>query len=218
MQRIPFFNKDDLARVEKQLVEAWQKGNVVVVPTDTSYGMAVDATNAGAINRVYDIKDRDRKKPFHIIVSDIEMANDYAYITNFSKKLIEHFLPGPISFLILQKIGALPYDLTHGSDLVGIRIPNNSLLLELVRLFGTPVTATSANISGEPDMYDPANIIETFEDAKLDPDFLLDGGVLPPVQPSTMISVGADNSLSLVRQGPISFEEVQQFAKTVSES
>jgi L-threonylcarbamoyladenylate synthase len=137
--------------------------NITLYPTDTVYGLGVDATDPAAIRALKDLKGRsgdDAKKPISIVVTDMEMASKYAEVTPLARSLAERFLPGKLTVVLTAK--NLPDELTAGTGTVGIRIPDHSVPLELVRRLGKPVTATSANVAGKPTLSTPEEILKQF--------------------------------------------------------
>ena len=194
------------------ITRALARREIIVFPTDTSYGLGADATDQEAIKKVFAIKGRDYKKPLHIIVSDIEMAQKYASITPFAKKLFLKFLPGPVTFVVPKKKN-LPDLLTAGFQTVGIRMPNHPIPNMIVKAYGKPITATSANVSGEPDRYDVEDIDQEFARTPK-PDLVIDAGTLPRVSPSTIIAI-ENNAIRLLRKGPLAFEAVEKFIQAI---
>ena len=128
--------------------EAVARGEAVVYPTETVYGLGADATDADAVERVFEIKGRSRSKPLSVGFADRSMAEEYVTPTERERAFIEQFLPGPVTVLV-DRDGAFPDVLVDGGDTVGVRIADNAVARELARQAG-PVTATSANESGSP--------------------------------------------------------------------
>jgi len=194
-------------RVKSQVlrdgVKALEGGGVLVVPTDTSYGLAVDATTANAVLKVFKLKKRPFNSPIHIIVNSVRMGMDYADFTPEALKLAEVFLPGSLT-VILNSRENLPELLTARKSTIGIRIPKKNLVLELVELFKKPITATSANIHGEPDVYSIEDL--PWEIGK-NVDMIIDEGRLPEVKPSTLVDLTSWPP-KILRKGPISSHEI----------
>jgi L-threonylcarbamoyladenylate synthase len=194
-------------RVKSQVlsegVKALEGGGVLVVPTDTSYGLVVDATNVNAVLKVFKIKKRPFSSPIHIIVNSVRMGMNYADFTPGALKLCEVFLPGPLT-IVLNSRRNLPELLTAGKSTIGIRIPKKNIVLEMVEIFKKPITATSANIHGEPDVYSIEDL--PWEIGK-NVDMVLDVGQIPEVKPSTLVDL---TSLppKILRIGPISSHEI----------
>ena len=199
-------------------VKLLKAGKSVAFPTDTSYGLAVDATNTPAVWRIRKIKARSPKKPIHVVVSSLAMAGKFAVIDKKAKKLAQKFLPGPLTLLLpLRPPLNLPLMrgrnsggirlLSAGTGKIGIRIPKNKVALELVTKLKRPITATSANITGKPDCYSAWDINKQFKNKKIKPDLILDGGKLKKVRPSTIIDL-TQAKPKLLRKGPVSYREI----------
>ncbi len=123
--------------------------DIILYPTDTLYGLGVDATNPEAVGALRALKGRDEKKAISIVVADLAMAEEYAIVTPLAKKLAAQFLPGKLS-IVLTATDMLPIELTAGTGTVAIRIPDHPVPLQLVKELGKPITATSANIADMP--------------------------------------------------------------------
>lgn len=134
---------------------------IVLYPTDTLYGLGVDATDPEAVLQLIKLKGRDEKKPISIVVSDMEMAEQYAEVTPLARTLAEKFLPGKLTIVLSAK-DTLPVQLTAGTGTVGIRIPNHPVPLQLVKELGKPITATSANVADMPTMRTVSEILKQF--------------------------------------------------------
>ena len=129
----------------EKAVEALRAGKLIIYPTDTIYGLGCDATNETAVEKVYALKKRPRDMPLSVLVSDFEMLQKYADVSTEQMKLLEEKLPGPFTFILKPK-----KDLPVSDGNVGFRMIKNRLVNQIVKKFGRPVTATSANIHGEP--------------------------------------------------------------------
>ncbi|KDE58266.1 DNA-binding protein [Halostagnicola sp. A56] len=126
---------------------AIQNGDLVVYPTETVYGLAGDALDADAVEGVFDAKGRDRSKPVSMAVPSVPAALEYVRATTREREFMATFLPGPVTVLCQRRDG-VPDILTAGGDRVGIRVPDHPLALALTERAETPITATSANVSG----------------------------------------------------------------------
>ncbi|HOJ95267.1 MAG TPA: L-threonylcarbamoyladenylate synthase [Methanospirillum sp.] len=123
---------------------------IVVYPTDTLYGLGGDALSDEAIMKVFEAKGREYHKPISIAVSDPDMIRAVACVDELAEEFIDQFLPGPVT-VILPARTILSSWLTAGTKKIGIRYPNHEIALELISRFDSPITATSANLSGGPD-------------------------------------------------------------------
>ncbi len=127
---------------------AVRDGELVVYPTETVYGLGADALNANAVERVFEAKGRERDKPVSMAVPDVESAREYTHPSDRELAFMREFLPGPVT-IVVERRDAVPDVLVAGRDRVGVRVPDHDLALELLAETG-PLTATSANISGNP--------------------------------------------------------------------
>ena len=129
-------------------VAALRRGDLVVYPTETVYGLAADATDPEAVERAFEAKGRPRDKPVSMALPDVGAAADYVRLSDRERAFCERFLPGPVTVL-LERTDRVPDVLVAGRDRVGVRVPDHELARDLARRVG-PITATSANRSGEP--------------------------------------------------------------------
>ena len=129
----------------RKCIKALSAGKAIVYPTETVYGLGADATNKLAVKRLFEIKTRDPSKPMSIALADVSAAEKFAIFNDTARMLAKKFLPGPLT-LVLKARRSLPLITLKGT--VGIRIPNHSFALSLLRRFKKPITATSANVSG----------------------------------------------------------------------
>ena len=133
----------------KDFADILKNGGIGIFPTDTVYGIGTNGLNSDAIKKLYEIKKRNLKNPINLLVSDIKMIETIAQdITPLEYKLIESFLPGPLT-IILKKKNIVPDIITAGSEFVGVRIPDNPITKTLIELADVPIAAPSANISGK---------------------------------------------------------------------
>ncbi|WP_435184809.1 L-threonylcarbamoyladenylate synthase [Halobellus sp. EA9] len=147
------FDESPPSRLDGALDEAAaaiERGETVVYPTETVYGLGADATSAEAVERVFETKGRDRDKPLSIGVPSVAVAQRHTQPSERSLRFMRAFLPGPVT-VVVERDPALSDAVTAGRDRVGVRIPDHDVALALFeRVAPTPVTATSANRSGAP--------------------------------------------------------------------
>ncbi len=172
-----------------------QSGGVVMHPTETCYGLAVDIFNEKALEKLYGIKGRNEKKPVSILVSSLEMAQKYGDFSEKALELAEKYWPGPLSIVVLRSEN-LPEFVNPGENFVSIRFSNFEFCTKLVLVLGRPVTTTSANKTGEPQLYNVD--LNGFEGVEL----TIDGGELLKNKPSTIVKVNGD-SVEVLRQGDL---------------
>lgn len=182
-------------RLIDKAVELIKEGGVIAYPTDTLYGLGCDIYNKKAIQKIYQIKKRDLKKPFSFICSDLKNISLYAQVTNQAYKIMKRCLPGPYTFILLGT-KLVPKIMVTKRKTVGIRVPNNNICLSLVKSLGHPIISTSVGFSGGEVLSDPSLIEETFGSQI---DLTIDGGLLAD-QPSTIISL-IDDETEVIREG-----------------
>ncbi len=182
-------------RLVNRVVECLKQGGVIAYPTDTIYGLGCDIFNKKGVKKIYQIKQRDPRKPFSFICADLSDVSNYAQVSNFAFKIMKRYLPGPFTF-VLEATRVVPDVLTTRQKTVGIRIPDNPIALAIVRELGHPIVTTSVNISGEESHCDPV-LIDQHVGKQLD--MVVDGGNLLGEQ-STVISL-IDDQVEVLRQG-----------------
>ncbi|MEA2060349.1 MAG: L-threonylcarbamoyladenylate synthase [Thermodesulfobacteriota bacterium] len=126
-----------------QVVDILKQGGIIAYPTDTFYGIGCDIMNKKAIEKVYQIKQRDKKKPFSFVCADLKYISDYAKVTTIAYRNLKRLLPGPYTF-ILPGSKMVPKIMLTKRKTAGIRVPDNKISLEIARTLGNPVLSTSA--------------------------------------------------------------------------
>lgn len=174
-------------------------GGVVMHPTETCYGFAVDVKNVGALAKLYKLKGRDANKPVSIMVADLEMARKYGEFSPKALELAEKYWPGPLTILVPRSLN-LTENFNKGQEFVGIRCPDHGFSRELVKAFGGPITTTSANVSGEPPLYEAD--VESFGELADEIGLVIDGDEIPLNKPSTIVKVVGEN-IEVIRQGDL---------------
>jgi tRNA threonylcarbamoyl adenosine modification protein (Sua5/YciO/YrdC/YwlC family) len=172
-----------------------EAGGVIAFPTDSYYGLGCDLANKKAIERIYALKARDRRKPLSVICSDLSEISRYAKVSNFAYRALKRLTPGPFTF-VLEATREIPDALESKQHTVGIRIPNAPVALALVEMLGRPLVSTSAAApDGEP-LIDPQEILDVFGHGL---DLIIDGGYQLH-EPSTVLSLIGDE-VEILRQG-----------------
>jgi tRNA threonylcarbamoyl adenosine modification protein (Sua5/YciO/YrdC/YwlC family) len=177
-----------------RVVEALEDGKLVAYPTDSTYGIGCDLLNKRAIEKVYDLKKKDRKKPVSVICSDIKGLSQYAVISNTVYRLLKRHLPGPYTF-ILPATPLVPRVMLTPRKTVGIRIPDNTIVREVVEALGRPLISTSATLPDGTVLNGAAEIEKHFR-GKIE--IVIEGGC--PGAPSTIVDFTEDEP-QLLRQG-----------------
>jgi L-threonylcarbamoyladenylate synthase len=172
--------------------EAIADGELVVYPTETVYGLAADALDPAAIDRVFAAKGRDRDNPLSMGVPDVATAVEYTEPTERETAFMREFLPGPVTVLVASG-PEIPDALTGGREQVGIRVADNEVARDLPAAAG-PVTATSANVSGNESVRTVGDLDPPIREAAT---VVLDGGETGGTE-SSVVDVGADE---IIREG-----------------
>ncbi len=179
-------------------------GGLVIVPTETVYGIAVDAMNADAVERLYEIKGRDQDKPLALQLPDVEEVFHAAQEDSRARRLASLW-PGPIT-LVLRHQGIIPRWITP-TPFCGFRIPDHPVMLELLRSVARPLAVPSANFSGRPA---PTSIEAVDPDLIGLVDGMIDGGPCRVAKESTVVRVD-DSSVKILREGAVSREKIAEF-------
>lgn len=183
----------------KQCVETLKQGGIIVFPTETVYGIGANAYDEHAVRKIYEIKQRPNEKPLSIMVSNIKEIEKYAIISNeIERKIIEKYMPGPITIVLKKKPGVFDY-ISSGKETIGIRIPDNEIILKILNQSKFPIVAPSANISGKPSGIVLEEILKDFN-GKVD--ICINGGQAKLSEPSTIVEV-KNNRPVILRQGRI---------------
>ncbi len=187
MIKITKENKSDI----KEIITALENGAVLVLPTDTVYGLVCDATNKKAVAKIYEIKQRPKFNPLPIFVKEMKMANELAFIGKENSKIIKKKWPGKYTFILNRKKGQKLFGVDKKT--IALRISKHLLLNNILRKFDGPLAQTSANISGQPASTKINDVIVYFENSKTKPDLIVDGGNLPKGKPSIIMDLTSDN-------------------------
>ncbi len=181
-------------------------GEVVALPTDTFYGLAVDPVNLAAVDRIYDLKSRARHKPLSLLIADVSQA--YALARNCDTafdRLAERFWPGPLTIIV--KAGAkLPLRVTANTGNVALRVPEAAIARAVVEKLGLPITATSANLRGLPECTSAISVFDQLGDSI---PLIIDGGPTARTVATTIVDLSGDNGTwSILREGAIPTHEI----------
>ena len=192
-----------MGSTEKQIEEGKkviEEGGLVVFPTETAYGIATDATSREAVEKVYEAKQRPRSKGLTAIVDSLETAEKYAELSDRERKVIEEFMPGPLT-LVAEKKDSVPDNLNED---FAFRISSGEVADELSDV--GPITATSANVSGQDTSYSIADISDELLDKV---NYVIDAGELDDGPTSTIAEV-VDGEVKVHREGPIKKQELEK--------
>lgn len=210
-----YSNQKEKLNIEeiKKAAEEIKKGNLVLFPTETVYGIGANALDEDAVKKIFIAKGRAQDNPLIVHVSNIEMVEKIVKeITPLERKLIKEFWPGPLTIIFNRKDKeTIPNVVTANLDTVGIRMPSNKIAKLLIEKSGVPIAAPSANVSGRPSGTKVEDIINEL-DGKVE--YILDGGFTDIGLESTVIKISGEK-IDILRPGKITKEQLEQVAKQV---
>ncbi len=208
MKILPLSDPQAIQEALQRAQRVLKAGGVVVIPTDTVYGLTAQASNAQAIARLYQLKVRSENKSIAVLLGDFSQWQEVAAeLPKSAHKLAKRYWPGGMT-LIVPKLETLPPEISH-NEKIGIRIPDLEIIRELIRLTG-PLATTSANLSGEP----PAKCLADLPQSILEgSDLILDGGTVTGGIASTVIDCTED-PVRILREGALSPDAI--FAEAAS--
>jgi len=201
-------SKNNFGGSVSRAVEVLVSGGVVVVPTDTVYGLAADVGNEKAVQKVFEIKGRSEDKKLPVFVSSFEMLGQSPALTTEPSSdreservlyFLRKVLPGKITCVLRAK----------GGRTIAVRMPNYDLVLKIIEKFGRPITGTSANVAGKPEHTKIDELIAEFKNLKVKPDLILDAGDLSPSKPSTVLDCTIWPP-KILREGAVSKKELKK--------
>ena len=188
-----------------------KNGGLVAFPTETVYGLGGDGLNSEAASKIYKAKGRPSDNPLILHINDQKMLHKIVNdVNSMAKKIMTAFCPGPIT-LILPKSDIVPSSVTGGLNTVAVRMPDNDIARELIRLSNTPIAAPSANISGRPS---PTTAQAVYNDLHDRIDMILDGGACHFGVESTIVDCTEDVPI-ILRPGAITKEMLEELFPVV---
>ena len=180
-----------------QAVDVLLSGGLLIFPTETVYGIAADANNKEACDRIYEAKGRDDQKPLALFAVDVATFETHGIrLPESAERIGNAYWPGPMTLVV-----------PNGNSTVGLRIPDHAVPLAILKAYGGLLAVTSANRSGEPDATTAEAAISALGEAA---DLVLDAGNAPGGMPSSVIKIEQDGMFSMLREGPISEADVQR--------
>ena len=201
-----------MAILKAEIIEAKRalyNHGVIAFPTETVMGLGVLYNDQAAYDKLNKIKRRPEDKPYTLMVKSTKDIGKYAEIDEATQRVIDAFMPGSLTILVRVKEGAVPAYVTHGTNVIGIRVPSNASALELLKEVEIPLLAPSANRSGEKTTLTSADTKAVFGS---EIDFIVTGNAQKE-RPSTIVNL-ANNEVVVVREGPISNEEILRVWKS----
>src|SRR5687768_17449985 len=198
--------QEDNEETRSEAVRIIAKGGVIAFRTDTFYGLGADPLNRTAITRIRELKGREDDKPILLLVSDADEVDRFIEQSEFFKMIARSKWPAPLT-LIGYSRAEVPIELTAGTRSVGLRLPDDDRVRALVRACGGALTATSANVSGQPPARTAREVEYYFPEGL---DLIIDGGESTAIEPSTVLDVSGSEPF-LIREGAISREQLKEF-------
>jgi tRNA threonylcarbamoyl adenosine modification protein (Sua5/YciO/YrdC/YwlC family) len=188
--------------------ERIRRGQVVGMPTDTFYGLAADPFNLHAVDRIYDIKSRNRHKPLSLLIEGVEQAEHLAKpLPDEFYLLAEKFWPGPLT-IVVPASPKLPLKVTANTGNIAVRVPAAEIPVAVIRAAGLPLTATSANLHGMPECTDAEGVRIQFNDRL---PIIVDGGPCPISILSTIVQLSdSGRRWRLMREGAIPVQQIEE--------
>lgn len=202
-ESIMLINKKDY----KLAVEYLNNDEVISLPTETVMGLAVKASSFSAYNKLIEVKNRPMNKAFPFIVGNKKDIEKYAYVDEVSKKIIDAYMPGPLTIILKKKECVSDY-ITNNKDTIAIRIPDDKTLLKIVKEVGEPILLTSANKSGEDASLTSEEVINVFND---EIPLVIKGKCKVNIA-STIVEI-KDKNVNIIREGIIKKEEIERLIK-----
>lgn len=195
-------NEKNHKNVLRKAAQTIKAGGLVVYPSDTVYILAVDPTNQNAVEKLLVFKNRWTGKAISVAVVDQKMAEKYVDLNELAKSIYKNLLPGPFTIISAGK-----HEVTRGIEAedgtLGVRIPDNKHIYDLVKILGKPITATSANLSGRTPNYSIPSFLRPLSKKKKEMiDLVVDAGKLPRNKPSTVIDV-TEPEIKILRRGDL---------------
>lgn len=180
------------------IIDVLDREEVILYPTETFYGLGAKFSSPKARRRVYEIKGRVLQKPLALVISDLDMLEGLRLDTPpVFRALAAEFWPGPLTMVLDRKAGRKR--LSSRDDSLGVRLPDHPWVRALVRRAGYPITASSANISGEREISEPGEAIKVFRGKVA---LVVDGGRTPGIKPSTVLDLRGGRPM-LLREGAV---------------
>ena len=188
------------------IVSCLRKGDIVALPTDTFYGLAVDPVNLYAVESIYRLKTRQKHKPLSLLISSLAQAYELARDSDsMLDRLADRFWPGPLT-IIVRAGTKLPLRSTANTGNVAIRVPDAAIPRAVVERFGLPITATAANLQGASECTHAAAVRDQIGDRI---PLIIDGGPTPRSLPTTIVDLSlGEGRWEILREGAIPTHEI----------
>lgn len=187
-----------------------KKGGVIIYPTETLYGLGVNALEKEAVMKVFALKGRREEKPLSLVVRDVVMARKFVCIDSKAEQILARVWPGPVT-VVLRKKDALPYEVTGGGETAALRVSSHPLVTALFEKINFPLIATSANRAGEPNLLHTETLRAVFKDQASPPELMIEAGDVQMDRPSTIVDLTDIQNPRILRMGVMSPQAFNDF-------
>jgi L-threonylcarbamoyladenylate synthase len=198
--------QNDSEEIRVRVARIIASGGVIAFRTDTFYGLGADPFNPDAIRKIRTLKGREEAKPILLLISDLSEVDRFIKQSEFFKLVASGHWPAPLTLIGVAR-PEVPIELTAGTNSLGVRLPDDADVRALVRSCGGALTATSANVSGQPPARTAKEVADYFPEGI---DLIVDGGEVSATSASTVLDLSGSDA-RLVREGAISREELKEY-------
>lgn len=203
--RVVMYREAALEEVAREVARVIREGGVAIIPTDTCYGLAADAASQGAVVKVFKVKRRPWSKPISIFLDSVDTVRRMFVVDEIVERALS-LLPGHVTLILRLRRGiVMPRGIDAGGGRVGVRVSPHPLSRAVAAVLGRPITATSANRSGRPPVYEASKAARQLPEA----DLLVDAGTLPRIPPSTVVDLTV-RPPRILRVGPVPPRLIEQ--------
>lgn len=209
------YNLKNTEEIIKKTITVLNRSGLVIFPSDTVYGLLVDATSESAVEKLIAFKNRPPGKPISVFLADFKMLEEETFSDDRQKHILNELLPGPFTIILNSKHKVIK-KLESEKGTLGIRIPDYDLIRKLTAEFKKPITATSANISGKSPHYSIESLLKDLSQKKQElVDLIVDASQLPRNKPSTIVDLSS-HEIKLLRKGDIIFDKSKVYISKVA--
>jgi L-threonylcarbamoyladenylate synthase len=188
----------------KSAITSLTSNNLIILPTDTIYGIAANAKSDIAVQKIYDIKKRSKNKAIAIFVKNIQEIENNFYLNDLERKIINQYFPGAVTIILKPKKNKLSKFLNQNDDSLAVRIPNHEFCLKLLEKFDDIMAVSSSNISGMASIKD-INLLQNKFDDKVN--LVIEGKISEDYLASTIIKIEGE-AIKILRQGKININKL----------
>lgn len=201
MDHVYLKNKEVKPAIIKLIAGSLKKGQVVILPTDTIYGLSCLATDAKAIKRIQKLKKRDANKPLLVLIGSIALLKKYTFVSRRQEAMLKKiwFASTRPTTVILRHRSRLPKELTGRSDGLAVRLPKNEFLVKILQVVKQPIVSSSLNLSNQESIADLKLLDRYFPAGSLHPDLAIDTGLCRRKRPSRLVDLRTENKPLILR-------------------